>query len=71
MSNEKEKSKLIRVILYYEDGSSSYLEYEEAEKWLSHGNANAVFAYTHGMNPFDTDPVKWKTTPPDSEGGPT
>jgi len=31
----------------------------EAEKWLSHCESLAILAHSHGMNPFDTDKIKW------------
>ena len=54
-------SKIIKVTLEFDD-KIMVIEGLEAEKWDKHCTAVGTLAYTHGMNPFDDDPVKWQTT---------
>ena len=55
----KMMSKLLKVTLQFDDKIMS-IEGEEAEKWNSHCSSVARLASTHGMNPFDSDPIRWK-----------
>lgn len=48
-----------RVILDFDDRVMS-IEDEEAEKWLRHVESVCLLAHTHGMNPFDSDPIVWE-----------
>lgn len=51
-------SKIKKVTIEFDD-KIMMLEGEEAEKWSEHNSALASLAYTHNMNLFDLDPVKW------------
>jgi hypothetical protein len=52
-------SKLLKVTLEFDDKTMT-IEGEEAEKWDKHITGLASLADIHGMNPFDTDPVRWQ-----------
>lgn len=54
-------SKTIKVFIEKEDEILE-LEGDEAEKWAQHCESVCFLAANHSMNPFDSDPVKWKTT---------
>ena len=55
-------SKILKVTIEYDDKIIT-LEGEEAEKWQQHGDSLSTMASIRAgnQNPFDTDPVKWKT----------
>lgn len=52
-------SKLLSVILYYED-ETWIASGEEATKWAKHNEQLAQFAYVHNHNPFVYDPIDWE-----------
>ena len=51
-------SRLIKVILEFDD-RIMMIEGDEAFKWDAHNLSLSVLAHAHGINPFDTDPIKW------------
>lgn len=54
-------TKILKVTIEYEDETLT-VEGKEAEKWHQHCQSIGTLAYIHNMNPFDTDPINWKTT---------
>jgi len=51
-------SRLLRVTLEFDDKIVS-IEGEEVKKWELYNTSITTLAHTHGMNPFDRDPIKW------------
>lgn len=52
-------SEIKSVIIICED-HIAMLDGEEAKKWEEYSKSLAIFAGTHRMNPFETDPLNWK-----------
>ena len=53
-------TKVTKVVIEYSDGHKQQVTGKEAEKWDSHCNAVVIMSKVHGVNPFDSDPIKWK-----------
>ena len=51
-------SRLIKVTLEFDDKIMT-IEGDEAFKWDAHNLSLSVLAHAHGINPFDTDPIRW------------
>ena len=54
-------AKMFKITIELDDKILT-VEGSDAEKWFQHCSALLQLATSHGMNPFETDPVKWKTT---------
>ena len=52
-------SKILKVMLEYDD-KIMIVEGTEAERWYENINSVSILAHAHGMNAFDTNPVKWQ-----------
>jgi len=51
--------RLIKVQFFFDDGSSKFLENEEAEKWSRWNNNLCQIASFHGQNP-EWSELDWK-----------
>ena len=54
-------SQILKVTLEFDDKIME-LEGEEAVKWSNNCESVGSIAMVHGMNAFDSNPVKWKVT---------
>ena len=52
-------SKILKATIEYDD-KIFIVEGEEAEKWQENNESVASIAYVHGMNAFDSNPIKWQ-----------
>ena len=52
-------SKILKVTIEYEN-KIMIVEGEEAEKWQKNNESVVAIAYVHGMNAFDSNPIKWR-----------
>ena len=50
--------KILKVTIEYTD-QTCFVEGKEAEKWLKHCDAITINSNIHGLNPFESDPIKW------------
>jgi len=50
--------RLLKVTLEFDD-KTMIIEGDEAFKWDAHNLSLSVLAHAHGINPFDTDPIRW------------
>ena len=53
-------TKIIKVVMTFEDGSTLTMQGKQAQKWQSHLNSMVLFASSNGHNLFDSDPVVMK-----------
>jgi len=52
------EKKLVKITLEYDNGTSKYLNNEEADEWMERVNNLCVFAHIHNCNP-DWTKFKW------------
>ena len=52
-------SKILKVTIEYDD-KIMIAEGVEAERWSENCSSVAIIAQVHGMNAFNSNPVKWE-----------